>query len=65
MTKLITIQLIMVDEKLAGDGNEDPFRRIVQYFTPDGTLVLEYDHHLDKTYASPNLVNYLKDLLSK
>lgn len=62
MAKLINLQLIFTEEKLVGDGKEDPYRRVKQWFAPDGTLVLEYDSHLDKTSMVANLLDFLKTL---
>lgn len=56
------IQFIKGEEKLAGNGKDDPFRRIEQYFTVDGVLVLEYDHHLDKITMTTNMLEELRKL---
>jgi len=37
------IELIYTEEKLVGNGNDDPYRRCVQLFTKRGDLVAEFD----------------------
>lgn len=62
MAKLQKIELIYTEEKLAGDGKVDPYRRVHQWFTTEGTLVLEYDPHTDQTSMIANLIPYLRGL---
>lgn len=62
MAKLLNLQLIYCEEKLAGDGKKDPLRRIKQWFSPGGTLLLEYDMATDKTTMTINLIEYLDKL---
>lgn len=61
MAKLIKIELIFSDEKLLGDGKDDPFRRAEQYFSPDGVLVFEYDPHKDEISMTANMLDYLRE----
>ena len=60
MVKLIKLELILSDDKLVGDGKDDPYRRRLCVYSPDGTLLLEYDHHEDKTYCVANFVEFIK-----
>lgn len=62
MAKLQNIQLIFSEEKRKGDGKEDPIRIVQQWFLPDGTLVLEYDPHLDDVSMTGNLITHLRGL---
>ena len=63
MAKLLpTIQFIKT-EKHKGNGIEsDPSRIVEQYFTTDGILVLEYDHHLDEISMTMNMFKALQSL---
>jgi hypothetical protein len=46
MFKAEVIQVIRTDLDLRGAGTEDdPKRRVVQYWTLDGTLLWEFDPH--------------------
>ena len=49
MKELQEIKLIRTELGLRGDGKEkNPYRRIIQYWTHDGKLILEYDPYLKK-----------------
>ena len=43
MGKAQIIELISTDLEERGNGKDDPYRRITQYWTKNGTLVWEYD----------------------
>lgn len=60
MAKLLTIQLIVSKEKLLGDGKQDPYRRALQFFSTDGELLLEYDHHKGTTNSINDLIKFLE-----
>ncbi len=63
MAKLLNAQIIQA-ETVRGEGKteEDPVRRVEQWFSPDGTLLLAYDPHLDKTTGAINIVEFLRSL---
>lgn len=52
MTRLI--QVIQSDEKLVGNGKTTPVRRVVQYHTPDGKLLVEVDSAA--VYVTPEMI---------
>lgn len=60
MARLINLQLIETDEKRGSGVEEDPMRRVMQLFAPDGTLVLEYDPHKDAVSMTANLLEHIK-----
>lgn len=62
MAKLLNLQIIFSEEKLVGDGKTEPYRRVRQYFSTDGTLLLEYDNLTDKSSMVINLIRHLEKL---
>jgi hypothetical protein len=54
------MQFIETDERRGKGTPEDPTRLVKQLFLPDGTIVLEYDPHADKTSMVTNLLAELK-----
>ena len=58
MAKLLNLQLIVTDIQRGIGSINDPMRQVQQWFTPDGTLVLEYDIATD-TAESP-MAEYLR-----
>jgi len=59
MARLITIHLIETEKREGNGTMENPLRIITQFFWPDGTLVLEYDAHLERTSMVINLLEKL------
>lgn len=60
MARIIKLELIETDYVKGKGTEEDPKRRINQLFTGDGTLVFEYDHHIDRVSMTANLLKELK-----
>lgn len=54
------IELIHTDIKLAGNGLDDPFRRIQQYWTKDGNLLFEKDSTSEKVVEAGELISFIK-----
>lgn len=63
MAKLLKpIQFIRSDEIRGKGVEENPMRRVEQYFTINGTLVFEYDPYKDEISMTINMLTELRKL---
>lgn len=47
MKDIEILKLIKTNIKLAGNGKDDPYRRVTQYWSFEGDLVFEVDEYRD------------------
>lgn len=49
LDKICVKEVIVSNRKLAGNGQDDPYRRVIEVFEKDGTLIAENDPLFDKS----------------
>ncbi len=49
-----TIEVVQTTLTLRGNGKDDPFRRITEYWSRDGALLAEHDPHAETEHKQRN-----------